>query len=418
MAKRGFFAEMMYQSQVSAQQQQKAATASAKAQAAAAREAERAQKAAERAQVQASKASAAEQKAAEKEALRLHQEAQLAEAEALTAAATSSLDEIDSMLASSLAVDDYVDLEELRQVALHPPFDCGDLELPIPMPAPITGPVEPVWVEPSAAKGLFGKKKHAEQVAQLRAEFESRHATWQAEMAEVPGLQLAAMQQHQALEQQRVAALANEQARYAAECDQRERDTAAGNAALDALIAGLAANREDAVQDYIGIVMSNSVYPDSFPVEHDHTFDSMMRELTVNVTVPPPQALPAVREYKYNKSKDEIGATATTAKENKDRYANAVAQVAVRTLHEVFESDRAGRIQTIAVTVGATAVNPATGLSGFVPFVAAAADRVSFMQFDLAQAVPSATLQHLGALVSKNPFELVAIDTSKGVRGR
>lgn len=418
MAKRGFLAEIMYQSQVSAQQQKRNATASAKAQAAAVREAERAQKAAERAHLQASKASVAEQKAAEKEALRLHQEAQTAEAEARTAALISAYDEIDSMLAASLAVDDYVDLEELRSVATHPPFDRGDLELTTPMPAPITGSVEPVWVEPPEAKGLFGKKKHAEEVAQLRAGFKGRHAAWQAEMAEVPGLQLVAMQQYEVLEQQRVANLASERARYEAECDQRERNAASANAALDALIAGLAANREDAVQEYIGIVMSNSAYPDCFPVEHDHTFDSMMRELTVTVIVPPPAALPAVKVFKYNKSKDEIVEVAATAKECKDRYANAVAQVAVRTLDEVFESDRSGRIQTIAMTVGTVAVNPATGLIGFVPFVAVAADRATFIQFDLSQAIPSATLQHLGALVSKNPFELVAIDTTKGVRGR
>jgi restriction system protein len=418
MAKRSFLAEHMYQTQVSAAQKQRDATAAAKAQEKAARDAERAQAAAARAAASANRASAAEQKAAEKEALRLHQEAAQAEVESKNAQLAAMYDEIDSMLATTLAVDDFVDLEELRSVATHPPFDRGDLELATPMPAPITGPTEPVWVEPPTAKGLFGKKKHAEEVAALRAEFDRQHSAWQAEMAEVPGRQLAAMQSHQALEQQRIASLAAERTRYAAECEQRERDTAAGNAALDALIAGLAANREDAVQEYIGIVLSNSVYPECFPVEFDHQFDSMMRELTLTVTVPAPATLPTAKEYKYNKAKDEIAATAASAKECKDRYANAVAQVAVRTLHEVFESDRSGRIQTIAVTVGTSAVNPATGLNGFVPLIAAAADRATFTQFDLSQAVPSATLQHLGALVSKNPYELVAIDTSKGVRGR
>jgi restriction system protein len=144
----------------------------------------------------------------------------------------------------------------------------------------------------------------------------------------------------------------------------------------------------------------------------------MMRELAVNISIPPPSDVPAIKDFKYNKAKDEVAGSAVTAKESKDRYANAIAQVAVRTIHEVFESDRAGRIQTIAVTVGTSAVNPATGLTGFVPFTAAAADRASFMQFDLSQAVPSATLQHLGAVVSKNPFDLLPIDTSQGVRGR
>jgi restriction system protein len=38
------------------------------------------------------------------------------------------------------------------------------------------------------------------------------------------------------------------------------------------------------------------------------------------------------------------------------------------------------------------------------------------MAMDLSRVTPLATLQHLGAVVSKNPFGLVPIDESKGVR--
>jgi restriction system protein len=50
--------------------------------------------------------------------------------------------------------------------------------------------------------------------------------------------------------------------------------------------------------------------------------------------------------------------------------------------------------------------------------VAVGVERAAFMSFDLANIVPLATLQHLGASVSKNPFDLVGIDDSQGVRGR
>jgi restriction system protein len=92
--------------------------------------------------------------------------------------------------------------------------------------------------------------------------------------------------------------------------------------------------------------------------------------------------------------------------------------VAVRSVHEVFEADRAGRIHSISLTVGVSRIDPATGLPGTVPLVAFAADRERFMTFNLANVVPAATLSHLGAQISKNPFDLVPIDTTKGVRGR
>jgi len=104
-------------------------------------------------------------------------------------------------------------------------------------------------------------------------------------------------------------------------------------------------------------------------------------------------------------------------KDQKERYSNAVFQVALRSLHEIFEADRAGRIQTIALKVCAVGNDPATGVEKRSVLVAAAADRETFMSFDLANVVPQATLEHLGASVSKNPFELAEVDGSQGVRG-
>jgi len=117
------------------------------------------------------------------------------------------------------------------------------------------------------------------------------------------------------------------------------------------------------------------------------------------------------------KASDEISATSLPKKDQKERYADAVYEVALRNLHEIFEADRAARIQTIALTVASEGLDPATGLQKRTSLVAVAADRESFTTFDLANIVPLATLQHLGASISKNPFEMIGIDGSQGVRG-
>ncbi len=91
-------------------------------------------------------------------------------------------------------------------------------------------------------------------------------------------------------------------------------------------------------------------------------------------------------------------------------------QVAVRTLHEVFEADRAGKIHSIALTVGVDRVAPATGLPETIPFVIVAADRETFSAFDLANVVPEATLSHLGAAMSKSPFDCIPAGAGRGVR--
>lgn len=421
--KRRFFAELQHQNQLAVRRQQQAASATAKQHAAAVRQAEAAQRQAERARVQRQRATAADQKKAEKEAQRLHDEAMQAEAASMNAQLASDLEDIDSILNFTLSVDDFVDLEQLRTTVARPPFDRAELEQPIPAPAPIVAPPEPVYRDPEDdAKGLGrvfgGKKRHAEAIARAQADYELEHQSWQARVSELPMLQLQQMQEHQRREQQRLDSLGEARQAYEAECQQREDAAQEANRQLDELIAGLTDNDEAAVQEYVSIVLGNSVYPDCFPVEHDYAFDSSARELTLTVTVPAPGDVPSVKEYKYVKSKDEIATSELTQKARKDRYSNAVCQVALRTLHEIFEADRAGRIETIALSLGTDGIDVATGQPKRTPLVAVAADRATFAAFDLANVVPQATLGHLNALVSKNPLDLVSIDETKGVRGK
>ena len=98
---------------------------------------------------------------------------------------------------------------------------------------------------------------------------------------------------------------------------------------------------------------------------------------------------PAEKAYRYVKAKDEITATALPKKDLKERYASVVHQVALRTLHEIFEADRAGKIQTITLQVATDAKDPATGLERRVAFVGVGAERDSFMTFDLHNIVPA-----------------------------
>jgi restriction system protein len=153
-------------------------------------------------------------------------------------------------------------------------------------------------------------------------------------------------------------------------------------------------------------------------VSHEYEFSLATRELTLTALVPVPATVREIRSYKYVKSSDEISGTALPVKEKKDRYANAIWQVALRTLHEVFEADRAGKIHSIALSVGVESVNPATGRSEVIPLAVVAADRETFTGFDLANVVPQATLEHLGAALSKSPYDLTPADTARGVRAR
>lgn len=420
MAKRGFFAELNYQAQQAEKKQRQQQVAAVRAHNAAVRKSEQAARAAERARVAAQRASEAERKTADKEAKRLHVEAREAEVEEMNSALTSTYEEIDRLLAATLEVDDYVDLESLKSAAEHPEFNPGPLGQPTKPPLAPHLRNAPVYVEPDPPKGLAGafggKKKHAAAVEQAQAAHDLAVRNYEAYVAQRTAEHDRALEKHQAAEQDRLAKLAQAQERYQAECRQREADAEARNEELTKFINDLAFDIPAAIEEYVGIVLSNSVYPDAFPVEHEHAFDLSTRELTMSVFVPEPSALPTVKEYRYVKSKDEIVATQLSAKAQKDRYSNAVHQTALRTLDEIFEADRAGKIQSIALTVGVNRVAPATGRPETVPLVQVAAGRDQFNELNLADVIPVETLKHLGAALSKSPFDLTPADTGRGVR--
>jgi restriction system protein len=405
-----------------AKRRQQAQKQAAQRHSAAVRQAEQAHRQAERALAQAYKGAVADQKAAEREAQRLHIEAKEAEVEALNAQLADEYEQIDGILAATLGVDDYVDVQSLRQSAVHPPFEPGQLAFPSPPPPPIQAPLEPQFAappgEPKGLSGVLGgKKKYAELVAQSQAEFARTHEAWQAEIASIPGREHAQREEYQRIEADRESRLQQLRSEYDNACQRRELEAQEANAALDQLVNNLAYDVEEAVQEYVSIVLGNSVYPECFPVEHDFVYDSSHRELTLKVSIPAPSEVPSVSAYKYTKAKNEIVGAALPQKDQKERYASAVAQVALRSLHEILEADRVGRIQTISLTVATSAIDAATGRLTETPLLAVATDRPTFEGLDLSNVVPSATLSHLKATVSKNPFGLVAIDVSKGIRG-
>ena len=420
--RRGFIAELQYQSRQADKRRRQKEAAANRARVAAQREFERAQRAAEQARAAAASASRARQFAAEQELERLRVEARLAEVAQLNANLLAEYEEIDSLLTTALDEDKHLDLAALKiRTVAHPPFEPGLLAVEIKaVPAPQLF-YAPVWQPPvqsfTVGAAFRGSKKQYEKtVAEARAAFEATYAEWARVDQEIRATHDRDLAQRDQRENARQRALAEAQATYRSECEFRIAKAEAHNAALDTLINGLAFDVESAIDEYAGIVLANSVYPDVFPVDHDHAFTLQGRELTVTVTVPEPSKIPAIKEYKYDKAHNEIATTELPVREKKGRYASAVWQVALRTLHEVFEADRAGKIHSIALVVGVETIAPATGLLGTIPLVVVAADRAAFTKFDLSNVVPKATLEHLGAALSKSPFDLTPADRSRGVR--
>jgi restriction system protein len=418
MARRGFFAELHYQSRLAAKRREREEREASVQYRAAVRAAEQARKAEEQAQARLSKASEAERRRLEKELRDAHVASIKAEVEARNGKLAQVHSEVNSLLASTLVVDDFVDLRSLQSGPVHPPFARPDLEVPMPPPVPLPDPVRPAFVlprQPTGLASLFGKKKHADALAAAKRDYENAMEEWRQACWHAQAQRQAAEHAHALAEARRIESLERERRQYASECELREAEAAERNKRLDELIASLGYGTPEAIQEYVSIVLSNSVYPEHFLVTHKFAFDPESAELSLQALVPAPGEIPEIKSYKYDKAGDNIVAIPLSQKQCRDQYASAVHQVALRSFHEVFEADRQGLVKTISLEVGANAIDPATGQPTHVPFVIAAAEREAFMGFDLLAVVPAQTLARLGASVSNNPYGLIAA-TRSGVR--
>ena len=301
MAGRGFLAEIQRQSRAAAADSARRERAAVKEHQAASRRVAQARKAAERQAAQAAQALEADRKQAEKAAAEAHLAAMLAEVDDLNRGLAETYDEIDSLLTATLSVDDHVDLESLRREVEHPAFDRADLDQAIPMPVMIPEPDEPVLEIPPPPGGFFRRKqRHAALLAAAESAYADACAEWERQKESLQAQRQAAATEHQRAESERVQMLSQERARYQSECDQREAEVAEHNLAVDTLIANLGYGTVEAVQEYVSIVLANSVYPQQFMVEHSCEFEPSTAELRMRVLVPGPSTVPTVKAFQVH----------------------------------------------------------------------------------------------------------------------
>ena len=413
--RRGFFAELQHQAAVAERNRQRAAAADFRLHQQRQREVERLNNAARRAREQAGRADARTRAAAEKESQRLYAEARVAEAEAMTAEAEMKLQEIDDILVATLDVDDYVDLEALRAVAEHPRFESPHAAA-IAAPAPIAPGPLPTYYPPSGTGPRKGKR--AEDSARADRTFMLGLYAWWDALPAVERADQAQAEQHAQAERRRLDLLATDRAAYDQGCHTREADTRRRNEDLDDLIRGFGANEARALVEYFSIVLENSAYPDDVEVYCDLTVDAANGEMTVQVEIPAPADMPVNKAFKYTKARDEITAVAQTQAERKQRYAALLHNVALRTLHELWEADRTRKLQSISMTVSVAHLDPATGRDTTTPLVAVAVARDEFESLVLDRVDAGASLRYLGAVISRAPVALTPISTASGVRTR
>ena len=319
---------------------------------------------------------------------RLYAEARNADAAAANAQLRARLSDLDALLLSTLDVDDHIDLDTFKKPLRVRPFDPGRLGEPLPEPGwQSYAPPEPRGV----GKILGGDRLHQQQTASARTAFKQAHARWTA----------AEKQRKEKLTQRRFA--------YDEGRRTYEAKLAAYNAEVDRFAAAVASADPASVVEYFAMVLGNSVYPDDFPQHFRLAYLPKQRHLLIEYHLPPIEVVPVVKEYRYDRVRDDLAAVPRDEAEIRRRYVDIIARVTLRTIHEIIEADRGGLVGQVSFNGIVDTVDRRTGRFVRPCLSTVQTARETFAAIKLRRVDPVACLKHLQGLLSPTPDELTGV---------
>lgn len=319
---------------------------------------------------------------------RLYAEARTADAAAANADLQVRLSDLDALLQSTLDVDDHIDLNRFKKPVTVPPFDPGPLGRPLPEPAwDSFAPVSPTGL----GKVLGGERLVQHQTVTARQAYQDARERWVA------------------AETRRLRQLAAREQVYQESTRRYRARIAAYNAEVDRFAAAVAGKDPASVVEYFAMVLGNSVYPDDFPQHFRLAYLPKQRHLLIEYHLPPVEVIPIVKEYRYDRIRDDLAAVPRDEAEVRRRYTGIIAQVALRTIHEVVEADRGGLVARVLFNGIVDTIDRRTGRFVRPCLVSVRTDRETFAAIELRRVDPVACLKHLQAGLSGLPDELAGI---------
>lgn len=165
----------------------------------------------------------------------------------------------------------------------------------------------------------------------------------------------------------------------------------------------------NAVLEYCELVLNNSEYPDSFPKDFDLEYNGENRILIIEYVLPAPEHFPRLSEVKYIAAKKELKESYISDTQLAKMYDTAIYNICLRTLHELFEADKADAIDTLVFNGWVETINKATGKKTNNCIVSVQTRKKEFTEIELANVDPKACFKNLKGVGSSKLSGITAI---------
>lgn len=334
------------------------------------------------------------QEAKRREAERKERNKELAEEK--TEEAQAELTDLDETLKRTLDVDDTVEWESLKDNTSFPEREPEPPSYPRLRPEP-SSDSPPYLPDLNLLHHLVPPLKR-KKIEEAQDRFQRAHADWEKDKR---------------AHEEKVARL---KAEYAADLeawqgrkDEFEQEQASANQAVEEEKERYFDQDPDAIVEYCDIVLSQSEYPDRFPQEFDLFYQSETRTLVVDYLLPAPEHLPTLKEVRYVKSRDELTEKHLSDRELNRKYDALLYQMALRTIHELFEADQVDALDAVVFNGIVHTIDRSTGHEIEPCVLSVQATRAEFEELNLAQIEPKQCFKKLKGVGSSKLHSITPI---------
>lgn len=169
------------------------------------------------------------------------------------------------------------------------------------------------------------------------------------------------------------------------------------------------AKNADAIVDYCDMVLANSQYPECLSPDWSLDYQSDSGIMIVDYSLPSPDDLPKTKAVKYVASRDEFVESLISAAELNRLYDSVLYQIALRTIHELFEADTVNALTSIVFNGWVNFTEKATGRDSNACVLSVQAEKDEFMAINLERVEPKACFVQLKGVGSSKLHGLTPV---------
>jgi restriction system protein len=151
----------------------------------------------------------------------------------------------------------------------------------------------------------------------------------------------------------------------------------------------------EAIEQYVSLVLAASSLPDGITREVVVKYVPAERALLIEATLPTLSDMPTVTEYRYISTRRVTEEKAMKEKDRANLYDQVITQLALRTMHEIFEGDYARHCDSLTLNGVISDIDAATGRDYSASILSVQASRDEFLAIDLSRVDPAACFRML-----------------------